>query len=146
MVIVAILSPLLPPGGQSNHKADRDVAHHTSHHTHLSIHPIPPKEKKKKAITVTVSQPSRARAENPPVMLPGSPPLTSPSRKAPKPGTRHRQASRHLRTKQKRKTGCLHTYIHTYITYTRRYVEEKRICYSIPSLTFQPTKPSSSPK
>ena len=54
MVIVPILSPqnityIRPPSGQSNHKADRDIAHHTSHITsHAPIHPIHPAKEKKK--------------------------------------------------------------------------------------------------
>ena len=69
MVIVAILSPLLHTydlraGNQITRRIGTlHITHHTSHHTHLSIHPIPPKENKKEGnhSHSLTAQPSKGR-------------------------------------------------------------------------------------
>ena len=161
MVIVAIPSPLnttyiRPPSGQSNHKADRDIAHHTSHHTHLSIHPIPPKKKKKKkAITVTVSHSPAEQGKKKPtgkVTRIPSPHVSLQAEKHRSPG---HDTDRRLDIPEQSKNakrGCLHTYIYTYIhtyfhTYTRRYVEKTNMpFYPLTSILTNQHIQSSSPK
>ena len=152
MVIVVILSPLLHTydlraGNQITRRIGTlHITHHTSHHTHLSIHPIPPKEKKKRRQSQSQSHSPAEQGKKKPTGN-VTPPLTSPSRKAPKPGTRHRQASRHLRTKQKRKTGCLHTYVLPYITYIHEKAgKTNTLCHSLTNILANQHMPSQLPE
>ena len=118
MVIVVIPSPLnityiRPPGGQSNHKADRDIAHHTSHITsHAPIHPSHPAKRKEKEGNHSHSltaQPSKGR-KNPPVTLPLPSPLQAEKHRSPGHDT-----DRRLDISEQSKNAKWGAYIHTYI-------------------------------